>query len=59
MTPNAMPKKFGATPPKPRRHHDECRCLDCIDWEGKPTRPQIKGITADDTYRAARKAAGL
>jgi len=57
MTPLNMPKKLGATPPKPKRHHDECRCLDCIDMNGQPTRKP--GITSDRVYRAARKAAGL
>lgn len=56
MTPLNMPKKLGATP-KPKRHHDECRCLDCIDMNGQPTRKP--GITSDRVYRAARKAAGL
>lgn len=57
MTPLNMPKKLGATPPKPKRHHDECRCLDCIDMNSQPTRKP--GITSDRAYRAARKAAGL
>lgn len=59
MTPNAMPRKLGATPPKPRRHHDECRCLDCIDWEGNIIRAQQKRITQEASYRAARRAVGL
>lgn len=56
-TPTTMPRRLGATPPRPRRHHIECRCLDCVDWDGKPTRRP--GITSDRAYRAALRQAGV
>ena len=56
MTPNNMPPRSGLTPPRPAHHHDDCRCLDCIDWAGEPVRPRRPGITASSAYRRALAA---
>ena len=59
MTPSSMPTRSGVRPPRPRRHPDECRCLDCIDWDGKPLRVIRPGVTADRAYRAALRTVGV
>jgi len=51
-----MPARSGLTPPAPANHHDDCRCLDCIDWTGQPVRPRRPGITASAAYRRALAA---
>jgi hypothetical protein len=61
MSPNQMPRRNGVKPPKAKEHNIECRCLDCIDWEGNVT-PHRKhlfapGITSDRNYRSALKKA--
>jgi hypothetical protein len=48
-----MPAKNGIVAPRQRPHYDECRCLDCIDAEGNPTRPKPVGITGSAAYKAA------
>ena len=56
MTPNNMPPRSGLTPPRPAHHHDNCRCLDCIDVNGRVVRPRPQAITASSAYRRALAA---
>ena len=56
MTPNNMPVHTGLTAPRTRPHPEDCRCLDCIDVNGRVVRPRPQAITASGAYRRALAA---